>query len=128
MINIIGFPGCGTTSYYRYLVEKGEKVHYWDGWQFTERDKRYAGDIHLISIHNEMTIKEKNRKRKRKIVNFVQPNQRELFWRKKGAVIVYLEDMIKKPDFPQLNQFNSNTKKMIEGKRKEDKISNWLQS
>lgn len=126
MINLIGLPGCGTTSYYRYLVEQGHKVKYWDGWEFTEWDKTYGGDIHIIALRNHDQIKEKNRKRKRHIVNYININKRLLEWKKRGAVIVYLEDLSKLNDFPKLNTFNEDTKLMCEIKRKEDRKTHEL--
>ena len=123
MINLIGFPGCGTTSYYRYLVNKDFEVKYWDGWMFSETDRKYAGGVHLISMRDEKDIIIKNLKRGRYRVLYVQIKFREIFWRKAGAKIIYLEDLEKIEDFPHLNNFQENKTAMLSEKKKQDKIT-----
>lgn len=127
-IHIIGFPGGGTTSLFRYFKEKylqsGRDVIYHNGIDYSSPDAKYEepGIYYLITRRDLDKQRATNKQRGRDYWN-ADWKKRIKFWRDRGVNILYLEDMIKFKGFPCLNKFDKNTDNLVEKKQMEDTIS-----
>ena len=129
-IDLIGLMGCGTTSFYRYLADKGHNVHRFDGPEYMLKDKVYENNIYIILRKDVNEIKKSWKKRGRNL-KYLQPMLDNLdYWKDLGAQVFYLEDMQKDPDFPHINKFGTkdlvteNKKQVLQiEKIKEEKLA-----